>query len=142
MFAADKLSANIQTHLQNCVKNQKFKSTFKALGISKPVMLHVFGQYDGRINRGYQLKLHFNNNRTKFNTQAESSLDSAPGWFTDQILSSPDNIVSWELKIKEVLFRFSFTNYKWSLPAGNLIFTHTFKTKLAQDKKSQWVPIL
>ena len=104
--------------------------------------MYLIGQYDGRTIRGYKLHLHFNNSKTKFDTQAESPLDSAAEWLTDLILSNPKKIEAWEHKVgnpNPVYYRYSFTNYKWGLPVGNLILTHTFKTKNGPNEI--WVPI-
>lgn len=145
IFAANKLSAKLEGHFRNCVHRKKFKNKFNSPNVPKPVIMHLFGQYDKTTRRGYELKLHFQSNGNKFNSQAESPTDSAALWLTDQILSTPEHIIVWELPIGKpeenpVYYRYSFTNYKWSLPSANLVLTHEFQTKNGKD--SEWIPMV
>ena len=103
----------------------------------KPVIMHLFGQYDGRTVRGYTLTLNFNTKRDKFDTDA-------PEWLTDQILSSPTQIQAWEYSVGSPNpdhYRFSNTHYKWSyFPSSIVTLNHEFKTK-NHTPGSQWIPI-
>ena len=121
-----------------CINNKKFRGVFQTKHVPKPVIIHLFGQYDGHTVRGYTLHLNFNTKRDKFECDA-------PEWVTDQILSSPKQIIAWEHKVGEpnpVSYRYSMTHYKWSYTPSSIVrLTHEFKTKNGDDM-AQWIPIV
>ena len=129
LFGSDKLSSQIESHLKNHIHHGKYICAFEAKSVPKPVIMHLFGQYDSQIRRGQKLSLNWNNSQTSFNTQLPQKTNCACNWLTDQLLSTPEKCISWQYEYKGALFRYSFTNYSWKLPTANLHFTNRFICK-------------
>ena len=127
----------MKTHMRNCIKNKKFQTNFKSSGVSKPLIMYLFGNYDGQTKFGKTLNLNWNAKHTSFNTAKFSSTDYAPTWSMDAALTSFKNVQIFYIIMDGKKHRYYELTYIYSI-SGSFNVQSKWKFTYLADKNGEW----
>ena len=121
------------------MRYKKYNTFFSIPRVSKPVVMLLFGKYDGQIKKGEKCILNWNRKKTAFDSKNNKTPNYyLPAWLIDQLYSSPDKIIVQIITYLGAKYRFTKLHIRWTEDTGRLTIISKWLVK-NPGENTQWI---